>query len=176
MELGVMIGSLRKDSYNRKLFEYYQQLSAGVFSFYEVPTSDFQLYDSDLEGEKPQIINAHAERIRASAGVIFFSPEYNYSLPGHLKNALDWLSRVTNQPFEGKKAAIIGGSPGGIGTARMQYDLRKIGVFLNMNFLNRPEIMVSKVHEKFNEKHQLIDEQTIEIMKTHIKVFSDFLK
>lgn len=176
MNISVMLGSLRKDSYNRKLFELYRELSEGIFVFNEIPTADFPLYNADLEPVKPDIIEAHATTIRRSDGIIFISPEYNYSIPGNLKNAIDCLSRVNQQPFDGKKAAIIGGSPGAIGTARMQYELRKVGVFLNINFLNKPEVMVSNLYDKFDQNGNLIDEKTVDFFKTHIRAFAGYLK
>lgn len=175
-KISVFVGSLRKDSYHKKLFELYQVLSEGVFTFYDVPTVDFPLYNTDLEASKPEIIQTHADNIRTSDGILFFSPEYNYSIPGHLKNAIDWLSRITNQPFDGKKAAIIGGSPGVVGTARMQYDLRKVGVFLNIVFMNRPEVMISSMYDKFDEQQHLKDEQTKAFLQTHVQSFFEFIQ
>lgn len=175
-KVSVFLGSLRKDSYHKKIFEVYQRLSENVFTFYEIPTMDFPLYNADLEASKPEIIETHAETIRTSAGILFFSPEYNYSIPGHLKNAIDWLSRVSKQPFDGKKAAIIGGSPGVVGTARMQYELRKVGVFLNITFINKPEVMISKMYDKFDDQQNLVDEQTKEFLQSHVHSFLKFIQ
>lgn len=175
-KISVFVGSLRKESYHKKLFELYQPLFDNSFTFYEIPTTDFPLYNADLESSKNEIIQVHAEHIRSSSGIIFFSPEYNYSIPGHLKNAIDWLSRIPNQPFYGKKAAIIGGSPGAIGTARMQYDLRKIGVFLNITFMNSPEVMISKMYDKFDGQHNLTDQQTKDFLKAHAQAFFEFIQ
>jgi chromate reductase len=95
----------------------------------------------------------------------FSSPEYNYSIPGVLKNAIDWASRpYGDSAWDGKPAAIMGVSPGNIGTARMQYHLRQVMVFLNMFPLNRPEVMIGKAAEKFDENGNLTDEQTREFI------------
>ena len=83
-----------------------------------------------------------------SSRMLFFTPEYNYSIPGHLKSVIDGLSRVSPNPFNNKKAAIFGGSPGGMGTGRMQYDLRKGSVFLNLHFLNKPRTHSVESNEK----------------------------
>ena len=112
----------------------------------------------------PAVITEHAAHLAESDAILFITPEYNYSVPGHLKNAIDWLSRDERQPFSGKKAAIIGGSPGNIGSARMQYDLRKIGVFLDLQFLNKPEVMISSMYNKFDDQLNLIDEGTLKLI------------
>lgn len=174
MKISVMIGSLRKDSYHRKLFETYQMLAGEAFEFYEIPTSDFPLYNSDLTA--PAIIAEHGTHLENSDAILFFSPEYNYSIPGHLKNAIDWLSRIESQPFNNKKAAIIGGSPGAIGSARMQYELRKVGVFLNLHFLNKPEIMLSSMFDKFDANGKLTDEATLAFLKKHQKALIEFIQ
>ena len=171
-----MVGSLRKDSYHRKIFEIYKKIADGIFTFHEIPTTDFPLYNADLEESKPKAIEEHAQAIRDSKGVLFISPEYNYSIPGHLKNAIDWLSRVSPQPFNGMKGAIVGGSPGAVGTARMQYELRKVAVFLNLQFMNKPEVMISKMYEKFDDQQTLTDKQTEEFLQKHISAFAEYLK
>jgi chromate reductase len=175
MNICVLVGSLRKDSYNRKLYNAYQQLSDGQMCFKEINTALFPHYNSDLEPNKPNVIHEYAQDIRESDAVLFFTPEYNYSLPGHLKNAIDWLSRLDNQPFNGKKSAILGGSPGYIGTARMQYELRKIGVFLNIHFLNKPEVMVGQLYGKFDADGNLNDDNTRTFLLNHIEAMRAFV-
>lgn len=168
-----IIGSLRKDSVNRQLFNNYKELAKNVFELEEGSISDIPLYNQDLENE-PGAVSSLARKIVESDGLIFFSPEYNYSIPGVLKNAIDWLSRSKLKPFDGKPAAIIGGSPGNIGTARMQYHLRQVGVFLNLRFLNKPEVMVGKVLGKL-ENGEISDQDTIDIFEKHIRQFADHL-
>ena len=106
--------------------------------------------------------------------MIFFTPEYNYSIPGVLKNAIDWLSRNDLKPFNNKLAAVLGGSPGNIGTARMQYHLRQVGVFLNLNFLNKPEVMIGKVFSKVTDG-EITDKDTIDLLNRHIQQFAEKL-
>ncbi len=175
MHISVIVGSLRADSINRKIFNQYQALAKGIFEFSEVKTSDFPLFNSDLAKECLATITPHADTIRQSDGLLFFCPEYNYSLPGHVKNAIDWLSIVDEQPFNNKKAAIIGASPGNVGTARMQYDLRKIGVYLNLHFLNKPEMMIGQSFSKFNDDGVLTDDKTLSFLDEHVKNFKAFL-
>ncbi len=174
MQIAVMVGSLRKDSFNRKVYENYQRLHSDKFHFTEINTADFPHYNSDLEDSKPECIDRYGQQLSESSGMLFFTPEYNYSIPGHLKNAIDWLSRVSPNPFNNKKAAILGASPGGMGTGRMQYDLRKVGVFLNLHFLNKPEFMLSNVMSKFDEEGNL-DSQTIDFLDKHGKAYQAYL-
>ena len=166
-----IVGSLRKDSVNRQLFNSYKELAKDFFVLEEGSISDIPLYNQDSDSE-PEAVSKLAKQIAESDGLIFFSPEYNYSIPGVLKNAIDWLSRSKLKPFDGKHAAIIGGSPGNIGTARMQYHLRQVGVFLNLRFLNKPEVMVGKVFSKL-ENGEISDQKTIEVFEKHIKQFAE---
>ncbi len=165
-----IVGSLRKESVNRQLFNNYKDLAKEYFVLEEASIGEIPLYNQDIEQE-PSSVTSLALKIAESDGIIFFSPEYNYSIPGVLKNAIDWLSRSKLKPFDGKPAAIIGGSPGNIGTARMQYHLRQVGVFLNLKFINKPEVMVGKVFNKL-ENGEINDQDTIDIFEKHIKHFA----
>jgi len=168
-----IVGSLRKASYNRIIFNTYQTLAENFFTLQEGEYKDFPLYNSDISPE-PEIVKKLSQQIKNADAIIFFTPEYNYSIPGGLKNAIDWLSRNTSQPFDDKYAAIIGASPGNIGTARMQYHLRQVGVFLNLNFINKPEIMIGQCHDKISEG-KIIDDSTIQFLKTHIESFARYI-
>lgn len=169
-----LIGSLRKESINRVVFNEYRELSKAHFEMVEGEIKNIPLYNEDLDS-KCEPVSDLAQIINESDGVIFFSPEYNYSIPGVLKNALDWLSRDPSKPFDNKIAAIIGATPGGIGTARMQYHLRQVGVFLNINFLNKPEVMIGGANDKI-KGGCITDQATKEFLMKHIKVFSETLK
>ena len=132
MKLLAIIGSLRRASYNRMVFRaVLEELPHGV-SVSEAPIRDLPLYDDDLRLEQgyPEAAQRLREQIAAADAVLFISPEYNYSVPGVLKNAIDWASRAPDQPFKGKPVAIMGASTGMIGTARMQYHLRQSLVFV----------------------------------------------
>ena len=108
--------------------------------------------------------------------MLFSSPEYNYSVPGILKNAIDWASRQPTPPFDGKPVAIMGASPGLIGTARAQYHLRQICVFLNAHPLNRPEVMISQAMNKFDKDGKLTDEQTRKFMTDLLTALADWTR
>src|SRR5712664_4220829 len=124
----------------------------------------------------PAPVNALADAIRAADGVIFISPEYNFSIPGGLKNAIDWVSRLQNQPFAGKPVALQSASPGPVGGARVQYDLRRSMVFLDAFTLNKPEIFIGNCASKFDEKTgELKDEVTRGLLKQQLASFATFI-
>jgi chromate reductase len=106
------------------------------------------------------------ERIAAADALLCVTPEYNYSIPGVLKNAIDWASRGPNRPLDGKPAAIMGASAGALGTARAQYHLRQVAVFTNMHVLNKPEVMVPRAHERFDASGNLTDDRTREAVRS----------
>ena len=173
MKIAVMIGSLSKTSLNRQIYENYKELNKDIFEFIEVEISNFPFYDSGVENfEAVQKAN---KQIASSDAIIFFSPEYNYSVPAVLKNALDCLSRVENCALIKKPAAIIGASPSPIGTARMQHHLRQICVYMDVRFLNRPEAMLSSANQKL-ENGRFIDKDTKEFLIRHAKAFEEFIK
>lgn len=172
-KLVAIVGSLRGASINRIVYENYRELNAGLFEIEEGLISDIPLYNADLDQE-PESVKKLAKQIKESDGVIFFTPEYNYSVPGVLKNAIDYLSRNESEPFNEKPAAILGASPGTIGTARMQYHLRQIGVFLNIRFLNKPEVMIGMATEKIEGK-SIKDDSTKEHLIKHGKSFNSFI-
>ena len=158
-----LLGSLRKGSYHAALagalpsFPPDGVTVSALGSIGELPH-----YDADLQTDGfPPAVLAMADAIRSADGVIIVTPEYNYSFPGALKNALDWLSRVTPPPLAGKPVVIQTGSPGMIGGARAQYHLRQVMVFLDAHVLNRPEIMVGGMTTKIDpEAGEIIDEAT----------------
>jgi chromate reductase len=158
-----MLGSLRSGSFHAAIERALPSLvPAGVTISPLGSIRDFPHYDADLQAEGfPPSVLSMADAVRAADGVIVVTPEYNYSIPGALKNAFDWLSRVTPQPFAGKAVAIQTGSPGMIGGARAQYHLRQVMVFLDARVLNRPEIMVGGMNGKIDpEVGEVTDEAT----------------
>ncbi len=145
-------GSLRKASFNRGLL----RAAAGVLpdgvSLDVMDLDGIPLYDGDVEAAEgfPPTVAAFREAIRSADALLIACPEYNYSVSGVLKNAIDWASRAPDQPFAGKPTAIMGAG-GGLGTARAQHHLRQIGVFLDLKILNKPEMMVPAAWEKFDK-------------------------
>lgn len=104
------------------------------------------------------------DAIKAADGVLIACPEYNYSFSGVLKNAIDWASRPPEQPFDGKKIALMGASPGMLGTSRAQYQLRQVFIFMNGKVLNRPEVFIAAADKKFDVKGNLTDDKTREVI------------
>ncbi len=154
-------GSLRKKSYNRAALRAAQQLVPEgawieIFELDGIPP-----FNQDQEQNPPERVKLFKERIRAADAILIVTPEYNYSMPGVLKNAIDSASRpYGDSAWEGKPVAVMGASTGAIGTARAQYHLRQTFVFLNMLALNRPEVMISNAPERFDEQGNLKDEDT----------------
>jgi len=122
---------------------------------------DLPLYNEDLrEQGDPAAVIKLKEQIAKADALLIVTPEYNYSVPGVLKNAIDWVSRPPDQPFNGKPVAIMGASPGKFGTARAQYHLRQTFVCLNAAVLNKPEVMVGGVVGIFDDNGQMTDQAT----------------
>jgi chromate reductase len=123
-------------------------------------------FNQDLENRPPEKVKEFKAKIRAADAILIATPEYNYSIPGVLKNAIDNASRpYGDNAFDGKPAAIMGASIGMLGTARAQYHLRQSLVFLNMYPLNQPEVMVPLAHEKIDQNGRLTDQKTREKIK-----------
>ena len=170
-------GSLRRQSYNRALLRAAAQVAPdgatiNVFEIDGVPP-----FSEDDERDPPAKVVELKRRIRESDAVLFVTPEYNYSIPGVLKNAIDWASRpYGDSAWEGKPAAVMGASTGMIGTARAQYHLRQVMVFLNMFPLNQPEVMISGADERFDTVGNLTDEETREYVRLLVQSLADWTR
>lgn len=173
-------GSLRRGSYNAMVAAALPGLAPAGMTITAAPSlADFPLYNADIQTEQgfPPAVTALADAIRAADGVIIVTPEYNYSVPGGLKNAIDWLSRMPEQPFAEKPVAIQSVSPGPIGGGRMQHDLRKTLVFLDAFTLNKPEILVGNVTSRLNEKTgELTDETTRDFIRQQLAAFAKLIR
>src|SRR6476659_6444530 len=156
-------GSLRKESFNRGLLRAAQELTPEGARIDTFELNDIPSFNQDEEGNPPAKVTELKQRVRSADAILFVTPEYNYSVPGVLKNAIDWASRpYGDSAWDGKPALIMGASGGAIGTARMQYHLRQIMVFLNMHPLNRPEVMIGSAQDKIDANGKLTDEATRE--------------
>jgi chromate reductase, NAD(P)H dehydrogenase (quinone) len=172
-------GSLRKGSYNRILMNALPALAPARMAVTEAPSfAEFPLYNADIQNGPgfPQPVLALGEALQSADGVIIVTPEYNFSLPGGLKNAIDWVSRLPNQPFAGKLVAIQSASPGAVGGARVQYDLRKMLVFLDAMTLNKPEIFVANCAQRLDEKAGITDETTKKFVAQQLEAFAQFIE
>lgn len=171
-------GSLRKGSFNRAVMETLPELAPPdmVISF-AASIGDIPHYDFDVQQAGfPPAVTALADAIRAADGLVIVTPEYNYSTPGVLKNAIDWLSRLPKQPFAGKPVAIQSASGGIFGGARAQYHLRQSLVALDARVLNRPEIMVGSAKDKIDgAAMRLTDGPTRELIGKQLVTFAEMI-
>lgn len=158
--LGVC-GSLRKNSFNRMALRAAAELKPETVAFDICELAGIPAYDDDVyrEGIPPAVV-AFRERIAKADALVIATPEYNFSIPGVLKNAIDWASRPPDQPLNGKPVAVIGVSTGMFGTARAQIHLRQVCAALNMLTLNKPDILIAGAAEKFDENGRLTDAAT----------------
>jgi chromate reductase len=172
-------GSLRKGSYNRIVLNELPGLAPEGMQIREAPPyHEFPLYNADIQNSTgfPAPVNTLAEAIRAADGVIFVTAEYNFGIPGPLKNAIDWLSRLKDQPFVGKPIALQSAAPGPLGGGRVQYDLRKSMVFLDALTLNKPEIFIGNCAQRIDDKTgRITDAQTRELIRQQLAAFAKFI-
>ena len=159
-------GSLRQKSYNRAALRAATELAPDGATVEIFELDGIPGFSEDDEQNPPEKVVELKRKIREADAVLFVTPEYNYSIPGVLKNAIDWASRpYGDSAWNGKPAAIMGASIGTLGTARAQYHLRQVMVFLNMFPINQPEVMIGNASERFDSEGNLTDEQTKEFIR-----------
>lgn len=158
-------GSLRKDSYNTLVLRAAQKLAPAGISIIIADISQIPLYNEDVrDAGDPAAVSALKAQIRAADTVLIATPEYSFSLPGVLKNTLDWLARPPEPPFIGKPVAILGATTSQVGTARVQYHLRQVLTSMNTFIVNRPEVFIREAPAKFNAHNELTDETTAKLI------------
>lgn len=158
-------GSLRKASYNSMALRAAQKLAPAGMEISIADISQIPVFNDDVRAAgEPAPVTALKAQIRAADAVLIVTPEYNFSIPGGLKNALDWMSRPPEPPLGGKPVAIMGAATGPVGTARVQYHLRQVLVFLDTFTVNKPEVFISNCASKFNEQGELTDETAIKLI------------
>ncbi len=174
-------GSLRKGSYNAMVMRALPALAPEGMSIKEAPPYDsFPLYDLDIQKEQgiPAAVTKLGEAVLAADGLVIVTPEYNFSVPPGLKNAIDWLSRLKdNPPFENKPIAIQSAATGQLGGARVQYHLRQILNGLDALILNSPEIFIGHARTKVDEqKRELTDQTTRDFIGKQLAAFAQFIE
>jgi chromate reductase len=171
-------GSLRSKSYNTALLRTLQQMAADSMDMEIVTPKGIPVYDGDDEAATgvPQIVQDLVEKIREADGVLIATPEYNFSIPGGLKNATDWVSRVKNQPFKDKRVAIVGAAGGPLGTARAQYHLRQNMVGLEAQTMTKPEMFVGVAPSKFDENGNFTDEESRKFFRIWLDAFEAWVR
>lgn len=169
-------GSLRKGSYNKAALQSAKRLvpeNAEMEIFDRL--SEIPPFNQDKEGNMPKVVLDLKEKIARADAILIATPEYNYSFPGVLKNAIDWASRPYGQSaWDGKPVALISAASGMLGGARAQYHLRQVFVFLNMHPLNKPEVIIPFAHEKFDQKGNIIDQHTKEKIQELMQSLADW--
>jgi chromate reductase len=172
-------GSLRRGSYNAMVQRALPAFAPQGMTIKPAPSfAEFPLYNADIQNSTgfPAPVNVMADAVRAADAVIFCTPEYNFSIPGGLKNAIDWVSRLPNQPFAGKPVSLISASPGPVGGARVQYDVRRCMMFLDAFTMNKPEVFIANCAGKFDEKTgEITDETTRNLIKQQLAAFATFI-
>jgi chromate reductase len=176
-EIGYFVGSLSSTSINRILASALIKLAPSELEFTEIPIKDLPLYSTDYDADYPDEGLALKAAIDASDGILFVSPEYNRSIPGALKNAIDWGSRPwgTNS-FARKPTGLIGASPGGIGTAVMQSSMRSVLSFLDAPQLNSPEAYIQFNAEVFTADGEVTNEGTRAFLRHYMDEYSAFVQ
>ena len=176
----VICGSLRKASYNAALARTLPALAPPGMAVKAAPGWDkMAVYNHDLhaDGKFPAEVTAWGDAIHSADGVIIVSPEYNWSIPGGLKNAIDWVSRFKEVPFKEKPVALQSCAGGALGGSRMQYHLRQSLTAIDALIFGKPEIFVSFSAKKFDEKSlELTDQPTVDIVKQQLASFEKFIR
>jgi chromate reductase len=176
-KIGYLVGSLAQNSINRTLSTALINLAPPGFEFSEIPIRDLPLYNSDFDADYPPTGRMFKSLIEASDGLLIISPEYNRSIPGALKNAIDWGSRPWgDNSFARKPTGIIGASPGGIGTAVMQASMRSVLSFLDAPQLNSPEAYIQFDAEVFTPDGEVTNEGTREFLRHYMEEYSAFVQ
>lgn len=177
IQIAVLIGSLRRDSYNRRLAQAVQKLAPSELSFKELRISDLPLYNQDDDGNPSEPVKRLKSEISASQGVMFVTPEYNRSLPGVLKNAIDHASRPYGQSaWTGKPAGIIGASIGAIGSAVSQQHLRGVLAYLDMPALGQPEVFLQVDDGFFAGDGGIANERTRKFLHSWMDAYVGWVK
>lgn len=175
--VGYFVGSLAKASINRKLAKALTRLAPAELNLREISFGNLPLYSYDYDADYPQVARNFKAAIAAVDAVLFVTPEYNRSIPGGLKNAIDWASRPYGQnSFTRKPSAIIGTSPGAIGTAVGQQHLKSILSFCNSPMMNAVEAYIQFKPDLISEDGEVTDDSTREFLRTYMAEFRDFIR
>jgi len=165
-------GSLRKGSFNTMLLHAVQELLPEGTDMHIVEYADVPLYNADLDApaaERPASVQRLRDELAKAQGIVMVSPEYNYSIPGGLKNAIDWASRGTDSPLLRKPVAVMGATPGMWGTVRMQLAFHAVFQFLDMRPVYKPEILIAQANTKFDAQGKFTDEKAKELIRQKLQ-------
>jgi len=173
----VVVGSLRRESFTRKVAEWMASAAPPVLRLEFTDIGGLPLYNQDLEGAAPDPWIRFREQVRAADAVLFATPEYNRSIPGALKNALDVGSRPYGESaWQGKPAAVMSVSPGALGAFGAHHHLRQALVFLDMPTLQQPEVYLGGVRDLLDEQGRVAKEPTQEFLRGFMRAFADWIE
>lgn len=167
-------GSLRKGSYNSALLRAAQELLPEAMTLEIFDLSAIPLFNQDIENPVPEAARLFRSQIARADALLIATPEYNSSIPGVLKNAIDWASRLPDPPLRGKPGASMGASTGLFGTVRAQQHLRQVLQHTNMLLINKPEVYVSQAQNKFDADGRLVDEATQGFVRDLLTALADW--
>lgn len=177
LKVAVVVGSLRQDSINRKLARALAKFAAKDCEFTWCKLDDVPMYNGDLEAEPPAPVSRLRDEVKAADAILFVTPEYNRSLPAVLKNALDWVSRPYGQnKWAGKPAAVVGASPGAIGTAVAQAEFRSIATILSLAVMGAPEAYLAFKEGLVDPDANVTDEGTRKFLQGFMDSFVAWVK
>lgn len=163
-------GSLRKGSYNRALLKTASELLPDEARLEVFDLTGIPIFNQDLETKMPSVVLDFKNKIKTSDAILIATPEYNHSIPGVLKNAIDWASRPYGEnSFEGKPVAVMSASPGMLGGVRAQIHLKQVLQALDMHVVNKPEVILAFASKKIDEKRRLVDETARELIRELLK-------
>jgi len=172
-------GSLRKGSYNTMLLKAALQLLPPNVSMEIISIEDIPLYNADLDlpaaKQRPKTVEHFRKMLTDADGILISSPEYNYSIPGGLKNAIDWASRGEDSPLLRKPIAVIGATTGLWGTTRMQLAFHNVFLYLDMKPVYKPEVLVAQAEKKFDKNGNLIDEMAKKLLKQKLEALKEMI-
>jgi chromate reductase len=175
-KVGYLVGSLAKASINRKLAKALVRLAPPELEMSEIPFKDLPLYSYDYDADYPAVAKTFKDAIASVDAVLFVTPEYNRSIPGGLKNAIDWASRPYGKnSFTRKPSAVIGTSPGAIGTAVAQQQLRSVLSFCNSPQMNAPEAYIQFAPGLITDQGEVTNESTAEFLRNYMAEFHQFI-
>ena len=180
IQLVGLSGSLRKGSYNTMLLKAASQLLPLNVSMEIISIEDIPLYNADLDlpsaKQRPKPVEHFRKILTDADGILISSPEYNYSIPGGLKNAIDWASRGEDSPLLRKPVAVIGATTGLWGTTRMQLAFHNVFLFLDMKPIYKPEVLVAQAEKKFDKSGNLADETTKKLLKQKLEALKEMIQ
>ena len=176
MNIIAIVGSISKDSNNKKLVEFMKERYKEKLNIEILPIEGLPMYNEDIENDAPKVVQELREKIKQSDGILFATPEYNHSIPGVLKNAIDWFSRVDKVMID-KPSFIVGVSMGNLGTVKAQMHLRQILNSGGVATMNLPgnEVFIGTIQDKIDKDGKLIDEGTIKYIDLVVENFINWV-